>query len=339
MTWKVLSGTVAAVAFASVALNSGLILHDNHGSIVDAAERNAASRTAGPQISGCPVLPADNVWNTPIDQLPKAAESETYLGKIGLAKALHPDFGPEAETGIPFAVIRASQKRVKVEFDNREDSDLGNYPLPGDASIEGGPSSTGDRHVLLIDQDRCMLFETWDSHPNPDGTWKVGSGIKIDLTDNALRAEGKTSADAAGLPILPGLIRYEEVEAGEIRHALRFTAPQTQKAYIWPARHFASKLTDKSYPPMGVRLRLKKSVDISRFPKDDQVILTALRKYGMFLADNGGAFFISGVPDPRWNSGDIEKLKQIKGSDFEMVDEADWQFLADSGRVDPVAKR
>ena len=339
MTWKVLTGSVAVVALASFALNSGIILHDNHGSLVAAAEHVPADRTAGPQISGCPILPADNVWNTPIDRLPKSRESDTYLGKIGMDKPLHPDFGPEPENGIPFSVIHSNQKRVKVNFDYRDDSDLGNYPIPPDASIEGGPESGGDRHILLIDQDRCMLFELFAAQPNPDGTWNAGSGVKIDLTSNALRDDGKTSADAAGLPIFPGLIRYEEVESGEIRHALRFTTPQTQKAEVWPARHVASKITDTAYPPMGLRIRLKKNVDISHFSKKDQVILTAMKHYGMILADNGKALFVSGVPDTRWDTGELNQLKQLKVSDFEAVDESDWQFLSDSGRVDPISQR
>ena len=335
MRWRVLCGGVALAALLSVALNSDYIRRPDYHGTVDAAEQQRHG--GGPQISGCPILPADNIWNTPIERLRRSPKSEAYVAKIGAAKSLHPTFG--SNDGMPFSVIRANTKRVKVNFDYRDDSDLGNYPIPPDANIEGGPNSDGDRHVILIDQDRCMLFETWNSHPNPDGTWNVGSGVKMDLTDNALRAEGKTSADAAGLPIFPGLVRYEEVASGEIRHALRFTAPQTQKAFVWPGRHFASKFTDESYPPMGVRFRLKKDVDISSYSKENQVILTAMKRYGMFLADNGGPWFFQGVPDSHWDDSDLNKLKQIKGSDFEAVDESDWQLLVDSGRVDPLSQK
>lgn len=328
-------GGVAAVALASFAVNSTVINHDYHGT-VDAAER-AGRSGGGPTLSGCPVFPADNVWNTPLDHAARSPQSDAYVAHIGPEKALHPDFGPE--NGIPFSVIHANTKRVKVDFDYRDDSDLGNYPIPPNASIEGGPNSDGDRHIILIDQDRCLLFELWNSHPKPDGTWTAGSGVKMDLTDNLLRPDGKTSADAAGLAIFPGLIRYEEVATGEIRHALRFTAPKTQRASVWPARHVASKLTDTAFPPMGTRFRLKKDVDISSYSKENQVILTALKRYGMFLADNGGPWFISGVPDRRWSDSDLNKLKQLKGSDFEAVDESDWQLLIDSGRVDPLSQK
>lgn len=334
MAWKMMCGGVALAALASFALNSDFVYHDYHGTAVSAAER---SGKPGPQLSGCPVFPADNVWNTPLDHAPRSPQSDVYVARIGPDKALHPDFGPE--NGIPFSVIHANTKRVKVNFDYRDDSDLGNYPIPSTASIEGGPNSDGDRHVILIDQDRCLLFELWNSHSNPDGTWNAGSGVKMDLTDNLLRPDGKTSADAAGLAIFPGLIRYEEVATGEIRHALRFTVPQTQRASVWPARHVASKLTEASYPPMGTRFRLKKDVDISSYSKENQVILTALKRYGMLLADNGGPWFISGVPDRRWSDFDLNRLKQIKGSDFEAVDESDWQLLIDSGRVDPLSQK
>lgn len=289
----------------------------------------------GPVLFGCPVFPADNVWNTPIDKLPKSPMSATYIATMGPNIGLHPGFGSDPANGIPFGMVPAGTKRVKVDFQYRDDSDLGNYPIPPDVKIEGGPNSTGDRHIILVEPVRCILYELYDAHPQPDGSWKAGSGIKMDLTSNALRADGKTSADAAGLPILPGLVRYDEVASGEIRHALRFTVPHTQAAYIWPARHQASRLKDPKYPPMGIRLRLRADFDISGFSRKDQVILRALKKYGMILADNGGAFFITGAPDPRWNNDDLHRLNRVKGSDFEVVDESGYQMMADSGRVDP----
>jgi hypothetical protein len=191
----------------------------------------------------------------------------------------------------------------------------------------------------MIDEGRCLLTEVGGMVKQKDGSWAGGAGIKMDLTSNALRADGKTSTDAAGLPILPGLLRYDEVAAGEVKHAIRFTILHTQRAYVWPARHFASKLTDPSYPPMGQRFRLKADYDISKFSKENQVILKGLKKYGMILTDNGGSWFIIGEPDKRWSDSDLNKLRAVKGEDFEAVDESDWQMHADSGRVDPMALR
>lgn len=299
----------------------------------------AAAPGAGPQLDGCPMLPADNVWNTPVDKLPKDAHSETYLAKMMPQRGVHPDFGASATNGIPFALVPDGTRPVRVDFEYRDDSDLGNYPIPPNAPIEGGPESTGDRHVVLIDPARCVLYELWDSHPQKDGSWKAGSGVKFDLTSNALREDGKTSADAAGLPILPGLVRYDEVQAGEIRHALRFTVPKTRKAHVWPARHDASHETGADFPPMGIRLRLRADFDVSSYSPANQVILKALKRYGMFLADNGSAFFLSGVPDRRWDDDDLHRLGGVKGTDFEVVDESALQMLANSARVDPKSQR
>jgi hypothetical protein len=208
-----------------------------------------------------------------------------------------------------------------VTFQYSDESDKGPYPIPPDAPIEGGAGSTGDRHVLVVDVDNWKLYELFDAHPANGGvSWTAGSGAIFDLNSNALRPAGWTSADAAGLPILPGLVRYDEVvEQQEIRHALRFTCPTTRRAYISPARHFASSRTDASLPPMGMRVRLKSSVDISKFSARNQVILKAMRKYGMLLADNGSAFFVSGAPDSRWNDDELSALKTLHGSDFEVV--------------------
>ena len=308
---------------------------------ISAAQRSTASASnsnkSGPEIAGCPIFPADNVWNTPITKLGKDPNSATYIATIGPELKLHPDFGFNEQTGIPFTIIRSNVKSVKVTFEYRDDSDLANYPLSFDEKIEGGPDSTGDRHILLVDRDRCLLEEVFAVEPQSDGSWKAGSGIKMDLTSNALRGDGKTSADAAGLPIVPGLVRYDEVASGEIRHALRFTVPKTQRAYVWPARHFASKITDPKYPPMGLRFRLRADFDISGFSKSNQVILTALKRYGMFLADNGGAWFLSGAPDEHWNDDDLHNLNKVTGKDFEVVDESDWQMMTDSARVDPMS--
>jgi hypothetical protein len=298
---------------------------------------HAQTNAAAPHIGNCPIFPQDNVWNTPIDALPAHVKSDTYLQSIGLATTLHPDFGSSPNYGIPLTPMPPATKGVKVAFEYRDESDLGNYPIPPDPLIEGGSAAPGDRHILFIDPRRCILYELYAAKPMPDGSWKAGSGIKMDLTSNALRGDGKTSADAAGLPILPGLVRYDEVEAGEIRHALRFTIPKTQHNHIWPARHDASSKSDANLPPMGLRLRLRKDFDISGYSKPNQIILRALQTYGMILADNGAAIFLSGMPDARWNVDDLHKLTAVTGHDFEVVDESGWQMMADSARVDPAA--
>ncbi len=214
-----------------------------------------ASAQTAPTLEGCPVFPADNVWNAPVDNLPVDPNSSAYISTIGAAKGLHPDFGSGTydggPIGIPYTLVSGTQARVNITFDYSDESDPGPYPIPPNAAIEGGSQSTGDRHVLVLDRDNCILYETWSSYPQPDGSWQAGSGAVFNLRSNALRPRGWTSADAAGLPILPGLVRYDEVASGEIRHALRFTAPQTRKEYIWPARHYASSLTASNYPPWG----------------------------------------------------------------------------------------
>jgi hypothetical protein len=306
-----------------------------HGLAVEA--KTSGSDKTGPKLGNCPVFPADNIWNTPIDKLPKDRRTDAYIGSIGPEVRLHPDFGTDPGGGIPFTEITPFQRKVGTTFDYREESDLGNYPIPPDAPIEGGSKSTGDRHVLLIDMGRCLLYELFEVHPHEDGTWEAGSGAKFDLTSNALRPETWTSADAAGLPIFPGLVRYDEVAAGEIDHALRFTVQHTQAAYLWPARHKASVVKDREVPPMGLRMRLRADYDISGYSKANQVILTALKKYGMILADNGGSVFITGVPDKRWNDEDLHKLSQVRAEDFDVVDESDLQMLPNSARVDPIA--
>jgi hypothetical protein len=282
------------------------------------------------------LLPADNVWNTRIDQLPVSPNSASYMASIGTSVGLHPDFGTVwngAPNGIPFATVPGSQARVPVSFTYADESDPGPYPIPPDAPIEGGPSSTGDRHVLVVDHDACVLYELWSAYPQADGSWTAGSGAVFPLGSNALRPSGWTSADAAGLPILPGLVRYDEVSTGTLAHALRFTAAVTQRAFVWPARHYASSNTSPSVPPMGTRLRLKAGVDVSRFSPTNQVILQALKTYGMFLADNGSNLFVSGAPDSRWDDADLANLRQITGSDFEVVDESSLELSPDSGQA------
>jgi hypothetical protein len=290
----------------------------------------------GPTLGGCAVLPADNIWNTRVDSLPVSAMSASYVASIGGSTGLHPDFGTVyngAPNGIPFVIVPGSQPRVPVSFTYADESDPGPYPVPPSAPIEGGPNSTGDRHVLVVDSGNCTLYELYSAYPNPGGSWSAGSGAVFSLLSDALRPAGWTSADAAGLPILPGLVRYDEVAAGQIAHALRFTAAVTQRAYVWPARHFASSHVSTTLPPMGTRVRLKAGVDISHFSPANQVILRALKTYGMLLADNGSNWFVSGAPDARWNDSDLGALRQIVGSNLEVVDASSLMIDPNSGRA------
>jgi hypothetical protein len=286
---------------------------------------SARSAAAPPSIAGCQIFPVDNIWNTPVDNLPVSPSSSSYINSIGTSTGLHPDFGSGtwegAPIGIPLTIVTATQPKVGVTFGWPEESDPGPYPIPTDALIEGGSESEGDRHVLVLDRDACKLYELYAAYPQLNGNWEVGSGAVYDLSSNGLRPRDWTSADAAGLPILPGLARYQEVAAGEINHALRFTASNTRRAYFWPARHFASDLTGSNYPPMGQRFRLKADFNISGFSSQVQVILRALKKFGMILADKGSNWYISGIPDPGWDDDHlVNQLSQVKGSNFEAVD-------------------
>lgn len=294
---------------------------------------------SGPVLSGCPGFPADHIWNTAVDQMPVDSRSDAYVATIGLNKYVHADFGSgtwnDGLIGIPYNLVPGDQARVPIHFYYEAESDSGPYPLPPGALIEAG----SDRHVLVVDRDNCRLYEVYDASPQPDGSWQAGSGALFDLKGYDLRPETWTSADAAGLPILPGLVRYEEVAAGEIRHALRFTAPETRREYVWPARHFASANTDSRYPPLGQRFRLKADFDISGFSGEVQVILQALKKYGLMLADNGSSWYITGVPDERWNNDRLHELHQVPGSAFEAVDVSSLMRSPDSGQVNPPTKR
>ena len=309
-----------------------------------ACKTNKNSSATGPQGSsgggtiGCAIFPADNIWNTPVDTLPVDANSAAYIASIGADIGVHPDFGSGTwdgePIGIPYIVVSGTQPGVPIHFvEFGDESDPGPYPIPPDAPVEGGPDSSGDRHVLVVDADNCMLYELYHAYPQSDGSWNAGSGAIFDLRSNALRPADWTSADAAGLPILPGLVRYDEVAAGEIRHALRFTVPETRRAYVWPARHFASSLTGTEYPPMGQRFRLRADFDISGFSFEVQVILRALKRYGMIIADNGASWYLTGAPDERWNNEELHELHQVQGSDFETVDVSSLIVDPDSGQV------
>jgi hypothetical protein len=322
---------------------AGVVGLKNSGASLRAPSRQDCSlgcitSTCGEVPVDCPIFPADNVWNTPIDSLPVDALSDAYVASIGPDTGLHPDFGSGLyegfPLGIPFVRVPADQPLVDVTFDVPEESDPGPYPIPTDVPIEGGSCGDGDRHVIVVQEETCLLYELFDAYPQPDGTWHAFAGARFDLTSNALRPETWTSADAAGLPILPGLVRYEEIAAGVIPHALRFTAALTQEAFIWPARHQAGATTDPNVPPLGQRFRLKAEVHLSGFSLTNQIILQALQTYGMFLSDNGSDWFFSGVPDDRWDNDDLHELQErIHGSDFEAVDSSSLIVEPDSGQA------
>lgn len=285
----------------------------------------------------CTVFPANNIWNRNIAALPTHPLSNNYINSIGLTSRVHADFGSGlwegAPIGIPFVRVLQGQPPVSIFFNAYgEESDPGPYPVPTNAPIEGGPNGTGDRHALVVDDANCMLYEMYRAFPRQSGDWEADSGAVFPLTSNALREASYTSADAAGLPIYPGLARYDEVASGAIRHALRFTAPRTQNTYLWPARHYASSSTDPNLPPMGLRVRLKASVNINTYPPEIRVILQALKDYGMFLADNGSPWYISGAPDERWDNDMLHLMDVLRGSDFEAVDESSLMVDPNSGQ-------
>ncbi|MEQ1761471.1 MAG: Ig-like domain-containing protein, partial [Vicinamibacterales bacterium] len=294
----------------------------------------ASSSYAQQVIGGCSILPATSVWNTPVDTLPVLANSSSMVNTIGASRGFHADFGAGmwdgGPIGIPFITVNGSQAKYAASFLYADESDPGPYAVPLNVPIEGGPNATGDRHAIALDTTNCILYEFFRAFPN-SSTWTADSGAIYDLTSNALRPQTWTSADAAGLPILPGLITYDELLSGEIKHAIRFTAPQTRREFVWPARHYASSLTGTQYPRMGERFRLKASFDISGYPADIQVILRAMKKYGIILADNGSSWFISGAPDSRWNDDNLHRLGQLLGSNFEAVDATVLRVSADSG--------
>jgi hypothetical protein len=287
---------------------------------------NARQPDLGPGASlhGKQLFPPDNPWNQDISNAPLDPNSARLIAAIGSDDRLHPDFGTVyrgVPNGIPYIVVAGSQPMATINLTSfAGESDRGPYPVPRNAPIEGGPNSDGDRHVLVIDRDNWKLYEMFRAFPNSDGSWRAASGAIFDLKSNALRPDGWTSSDAAGLPIFPGLVRYDEVfEQREIRHALRFTVKKSRHAYVFPARHSASSESDPNLPPMGLRVRLKAAFDISSYSPANQVILRALKKYGMFVADNGPSWFLSGAPDMRWSDDDLGLLKNIKGFNFEAV--------------------
>lgn len=287
-----------------------------------------------PMVEGCPIFPKSSPWNTDISKALVDPNSAKIIAKIGANESVRADFGTVykgAPMGIPFVVVEANQKKVPVKFLYADESDPGPYPIPNNAPIEGGANGTGDRHVLVLQKSVCKLYELFNAFPR-QGFWDAGSGAIFNLRVDKLRPNTWTSADAAGLPIFPGLVRYEEVKAGEIRHALRFTVVKTQRAFVHPATHWASSATDTLLPPMGMRVRLKASFNITGFPRNVQVILRALKKYGMFVSDNGGNWFISGAPNMKWNDDELRNLLKVKGKDLEVVQMGKVYRPADFGR-------
>ena len=293
-----------------------------------------ATAHAQQMIGSCDVLPPDNIWNTPVDKLPVLANSASMITTIGASRGFHADFGAGlwdgGPIGIPFVTVPGTQTKYPATFDYADESDPGPYAVPLNAPIEGGSNATGDRHAIALDTTNCLLYELYYAFPGTS-SWSAGSGAIYDLNSNALRPSGWTSADAAGLPIMPGLVTYEEVLSGEIKHAIRFTVPQTRREFVWPARHYASSLTGTQYPRMGERFRLKASFDITPFPANVQVILRAMKTYGILLADNGSAWYISGKPDDRWNNDELRTFGQLLGSNFEAVDSTGLMIDPNSG--------
>jgi hypothetical protein len=301
-----------AAALTAVILGAALAVPSSNGRPLPGAPR-------------CPVFPPDNHWNLRVDRLPVDPRSDAIVRSIGAGEHMHADFGSGryegAPIGIPFVTVSGSQRRVPVSFEYADESDRGRYPIPPRVPIEGGRSSDGDRHVIVVDRSRCRLYELFAAYPRAGGArWAAGSGAIFDLRSNRLRPRGWTSADAAGLPILPGLARYDEVRRGRIDHALRFTAERTRRAFVYPARHFASELTDPDLPAMGQRLRLRAGFDVARFPPQSRVVLRALKRYGMILADNGSSWYVTGAPSRGWDDDDLHSLQRVPGSAFEVVD-------------------
>jgi hypothetical protein len=270
---------------------------------------------------GCPILPPEDPLNQEIAGAPVTPNSAAYVASIGLSAHLHPDFGTNPTYGIPYTVVGPQQAKVPIKFTAYgAESNPGPYPIPPHAPVEGGgKNGHGDKHVLVLQEGSCMLYELYGAHHRGRG-WSAASGAVFNLRSDALRPEGWTSADAAGLPIFPLLARYPDVASGQIDHALRVTVPETQAGYIHPATHFASDSSDPSLPPMGLRLRLKASYSLAGFDGESLVILEALKRYGLIVADNGSPWFITGAPNAHWNDENLEQIKQVPGSEFEAVE-------------------
>jgi hypothetical protein len=301
-----------------------------------------AASGAGRTLPGtdCPVFPASSFWHADVSSLPVHPRSGQWLANMSADRDLHPDFGPSygaqpVPYGIPITVVTGSHPRVRVRFDYASESDRVRYPLGRDTKIEGGRGADGDRHALVVDRSSCRLYETFATRQSASGRWRAGSGATWRLTSNALRPDGWTSADAAGLAILPGLLRPGEVRRGHVDHAIRFTTDVTDRSHVWPARHDAGSVSDPAYPPMGAWFRLAASFPMSSFRPDTRVVLAAMKRHGMVLADNGSPWYFQGARSARWPEGLLDELKSVPASAFEAVDTSSLRVSADSGAVRP----
>jgi hypothetical protein len=304
--------------------------------VMAAAPALAGTARALPGTS-CTAFPADNYWHADISKLPVNARSKQWLSHMSPTRRLHPDFGPSygaqpVPYGIPVTVVKGTHAKVPVRFTYASESDRVRYPLGPDTKIEGGAGSSGDRHAVIVDASTCRLYETYATRRSGT-TWYAGSGATWDLRRNALRPAGWTSADAAGLPILPGLLRYDEVAAGRVDHAIRFTTNVTDRRYVWPARHQAGSVSNPAYPPMGARFRLKASFSLTGYRRDTQVVLRAMKAYGLVLADNGSPWYFQGTSDTRWTSALLDDLKRVPASAFEAVDTSRLMVSRDSAQA------
>lgn len=318
------TSTTRGEASAATPGSTGATAGAPSASPVPAARVGIGARPSAPA-RACAVFPADNVWHADVSRLPVHSRSAAMVGAIGAGANVHADFGSGqwegAPIGIPVTVVEAGQRKVPVTFGYADESDPGPYPIPPDAKVEGGPSGSGDRHVIVWDRAGCRAYELFDAHRSGSG-WRAGSGAVFDLRSNRMRRAGWTSADAAGLSVLAGLVRYDEVAAGRIDHAIRVTVPRTRTGWTWPASHSASSATDPALPQLGQRLRLKRSVDLSGLPRQARIVAEAMRTHGLIVADHGSAWYISGAPDPRWDNDALHALDRLRGSDFEVVDAA-----------------
>lgn len=300
-----------------------------------------ACRPGIPGAPACATFPADSVWHAPVTHLPVLANSTQLVASTGTTSPVHADFGSGlwdgGPIGIPFTTVSGTQAKVRMVFDVADESDPGPYPIPATAPIEGGSASDGDRHVIVVDRDRCQLYELYDAHRQSDGSWHAYSGAHWNLASDALRPANWTSGDAAGLPILPGLLTYDEVHSGVVDHAIRITVPTSRRSYLWPARHEAGSTNDANTPAMGQRFRLKSSIDPTSFPASVRPIIVALQTYGGIVADNGTAWYLGGAPDPRWNNDDLHTLGRLTGRDFQAVDGTKLEVSANSGAARPPA--
>ena len=335
----VMSGTVVRPARDTEAVRRSLLL----GPVLALVAGSGVSAAPVPGAPGCPVFPADNVWHADVSTLPVHPRSAAWLTSASAAtKRLHPDFGssgdPAVPYGIPYHVVPSTHPKVTVTFDYADESDPGPYPLGDDTPIEGGAGSGGDMHTVVVDKDTCTLYETWYTQQTASG-WTAGSGAIWSLRSNAQRPDGWTSADAAGLPILPGLLRPDEVAAGVVDHAIRFTVAKTDRSYVWPARHFASTVTDPNRPPMGARFRLKASYSTASFSPSARVVLTAMKKHGLLLADNGSDWYFQGAASNAWPGTLISELKSVPASAFEAVDASSLMSSPDSMAVRKTARK